>query len=253
MIDLSLLQDFLVEAGEHLAEMESDLLQLETDPERQRAFLATVATYFGLVGLFFWLALSLYANEIIMLLTRRPEFWVGAKIIPIAAFTSVLEGYGSFLGIGMVMTNRSHFITMSIVISAAANLALNFVLVPPLGMVGAALSTLLAYLLWDGLKLYFSWKFYDIRVEGGRLCHLAAATAALYGASFLLPSSASIWTLLGAKGLLLCSYPVVIYRTGFFRTDEKKKIWKLYREFRAAGPAETLRRAGRFLRGGGAA
>ena len=33
MIDLSLLQDFLVEAGEHLAELESGLLQLETDPD----------------------------------------------------------------------------------------------------------------------------------------------------------------------------------------------------------------------------
>ncbi|MEN8210058.1 MAG: Hpt domain-containing protein, partial [Candidatus Fermentibacteria bacterium] len=32
-IDLSLLQDFLVEAGEHLAEMESGLLQLEADPD----------------------------------------------------------------------------------------------------------------------------------------------------------------------------------------------------------------------------
>ena len=31
--DLSLLQDFLVEAGEHLAELESGLLQLETDPD----------------------------------------------------------------------------------------------------------------------------------------------------------------------------------------------------------------------------
>ncbi len=33
MIDLSLLQDFLVETGEHLAELESGLLQLETDPD----------------------------------------------------------------------------------------------------------------------------------------------------------------------------------------------------------------------------
>ena len=33
MIDLSLLQDFLVEAEEHLAELESGLLQLETDPD----------------------------------------------------------------------------------------------------------------------------------------------------------------------------------------------------------------------------
>jgi two-component system chemotaxis sensor kinase CheA len=31
--DLSLLQDFLLEAGEHLAELESGLLQLETDPD----------------------------------------------------------------------------------------------------------------------------------------------------------------------------------------------------------------------------
>ena len=35
MIDLSLLQDFLIEAGEHLAELESDLLQLETEPDRR--------------------------------------------------------------------------------------------------------------------------------------------------------------------------------------------------------------------------
>ncbi len=35
MIDLSLLQDFLTEAGEHLAEMESGLLQLETDPDNR--------------------------------------------------------------------------------------------------------------------------------------------------------------------------------------------------------------------------
>jgi len=35
MIDSSLLQDFIPEAGEHLAEMESGLLQLETDPSNR--------------------------------------------------------------------------------------------------------------------------------------------------------------------------------------------------------------------------
>ena len=35
MIDLTLLQDFIPEAGEHLAEMESGLLQLETDPDNR--------------------------------------------------------------------------------------------------------------------------------------------------------------------------------------------------------------------------
>ncbi|MGD2014248.1 MAG: Hpt domain-containing protein [Desulfobacterales bacterium] len=33
--DLSLLEDFLTEAGEHLVELESDLLQLETEPDRR--------------------------------------------------------------------------------------------------------------------------------------------------------------------------------------------------------------------------
>jgi len=38
MIDLSMLQDFLVETGEHLEEIETNLLQLEADPGSQEIF-----------------------------------------------------------------------------------------------------------------------------------------------------------------------------------------------------------------------
>jgi O-antigen/teichoic acid export membrane protein len=219
------------------------LLQLEAHPERQRAFISSVATYFGLISMFSWLAISLFAREIVLLLTRRPEFWAGHVIVPVIAFTAVLNGYGGFLGIGMVMKNKPYLITFCVIVSAGTNLILNILLVPRWGIMGAALATLIAFLIWDALKLYFSWRLHDVRIEMARIIHITVVVLMLFGLSQLLPSEMGLFPRAILKVLILLSFPAMIVLTGFFTVDERAGIRRWKSMAMEEGLINTIRKA----------
>ena len=68
------------------------IYQREHNPEAQKHFIVSVATYYYLVGTFMALGLSLLAKEVIRLMASQPEFWGAWVIVPIIAFSYLQHG-----------------------------------------------------------------------------------------------------------------------------------------------------------------
>lgn len=193
--------------------------QKEESPADQKQLIVTMATYYYFVGTFMALGLSLLAREAIMWLAS-PEFWSAWTVVPIIAFAYVQHGLGQFFKWGAILRNKSYHISAMVFFSAVLNIALNCVMIPFLGILGAALSTLISYIFWSALKLYYSAKFYKLYFDLRRLGHITVVGISLYVMSLLIPNTGSIFFDLTIKLLILLSYPLLFFMTKFFDPKE---------------------------------
>lgn len=197
------------------------VLQQEASPEEQKYFLHRITTiYYGfilLAGLFF----ALFSRELIMLLARQEEYHAAWIIVPLIVFAYVQHGLGNFVGLGMTMAKKSALQAAILVVTAIVNIALNFLLIPLFGIIGAAVATVAAYIVWNCLKMYYSWKFYALDFEYKRLCMLTFLWIAFVLAGLFAPMPSM---LLGValKLLLIVLFPFVIFVSGFLSIQEKE-------------------------------
>ncbi len=205
------------------------LFQLEAKPQEQKRFLRSAATHYYLLGMFITLGLSLFSKETIMLLARKPGFWHAWVIVPVISFSYVQHGLKNFVEWGLIMKNKSYHIPGNLLFSAAINIGLNVVFIPLWGILGAAFATMISYIVWNGLTMYYSAKFYDLHFELAQLTHISAVGIGLYLLSLVVMAAVpNLFMNITIKLLLLLSYPVLFFLTGFFSELEKafmRKLW----------------------------
>jgi O-antigen/teichoic acid export membrane protein len=119
-------------------------------------------------------------------------------------------------------TGRTEFNLPAAAGALVANVALNLVLVPAMGIAGAGLALVLSYLVVLGLMYAFTQRLFPVPYEWRRLARVVLTVAALVGLAELLVPTA------GAAGLLLraalfAAYPLALLATGFF--SEGERVW----------------------------
>jgi O-antigen/teichoic acid export membrane protein len=209
--------------------------QMESDPARQKKFIRSAATMYYTIAVFVALGVALYSNELVHIVGRKPGFWACQPIVPIVAMAFVMQSLGIFTDWGLVMHNKSLHITVILLIVAAVNIGLDFLLVPHWGIYGAAVAMLTGCVVWNAMRMYFSARLYDLHFELGRLAHATLIGVALYLLSLPLadpnlawglgPTIANLrwplaWTL-GIKALLAAAFPVLCLATGLLTAEEK--------------------------------
>jgi O-antigen/teichoic acid export membrane protein len=109
----------------------------------------------------------------------------------VIAWTAVgvfLQGFYLLTSIGLNITKRTQYYPVATMSAAATNIALNFLLIPTHGIVGAAWANGAAYAVQAGLGYTFSQRFYPIRYEWGRIARVCLAAIAAYAVAGVLPS-----------------------------------------------------------------
>ncbi len=215
------------------------ILKQEGNPDKLKAFTRKSCTYFYLVGMFLCLTLSLYSREAIEIMARKKEFWGSWVIVPIIAFSYLQHGLGAFFGFGLILSKKVYIISGNTLIAAVVNIGLNFVFVPFWGILGAAFATLISYIVWNSLKVYYSAKFYDLYFELKRLAYITIVGVGLYFTSLYIANYGNLYIDMSIKFLILLSYPIIFFMTGFFTVREKKHMRKFWITLRKEGVRET--------------
>jgi O-antigen/teichoic acid export membrane protein len=94
-----------------------------------------------------WLIMLLFRSPIRLLTSPGAQYEPVTNLMPIIAFALLLHGFTLILNIEFSSRLKSHLPFINAVISAGVNLALNLILVPIAGIMGAAISTVVAYTL----------------------------------------------------------------------------------------------------------
>jgi len=205
--------------------------RMEVRPDEQRAFVRRVTTFVCAAGVALAVVLSIFAGELIRLLAT-PEFVAGAAVVPLLAFSQALQGLAAFTEAGITLGNKPAYCSGTALAGAVANIGLGFLLIPWFGILGAGWATLASFLLWNGLNLHYSTKFYHLRFDIVRLAHSLILGAILVVAALLLPGSMSPLLLWPLKATLAAAYPLLLISTGFLRPDEWEIVKSLARRAR---------------------
>lgn len=149
--------------------------------------LARVTTYLmGGLGLAS-LAVSLGVPPLLRIIAS-PEFQGAAAVVPLICLAYLLGGLANCLGNGLIVAGRVRLIAAYAALAALTNLALNALLIPWMGVQGAAIATVLAFAVQLGAILFSLSRHYPVRLEWRRMAGLGLSCLAPFLASLALPS-----------------------------------------------------------------
>ena len=144
-------------------------------------------------------------------------------LVPWIAFGFAALGMGIVSGAILALFKHTRTISIWVLISTVFNLALNFVLVPRLGPLGAAVMTLLSYVLLFVGQYRHAQRLLPLRYPWGRIAAVGGLSLAVSfsGAGLKLPSL--LWDAIG-RFVLLAAWGLVAAH--WFRRSELRELWK---------------------------
>jgi O-antigen/teichoic acid export membrane protein len=189
---------------------------IEDDQEAKRTY-SFVLTYIVVITSWMALALGVLAPWLVRLLTTE-EFYSAERVVAPLAFAAA--AFGAYIvvviGIGRARRTRSNWLITGA--AAVLNVALNLLLIPEFGMMGAAIATIGAY---GTLFVGMAWKahaVYPVPYQWRRVATAMGTAIALtvVGKALDLPLAAAI--------ALVAVYPLVLLPLGFYLPEERRRI-----------------------------
>jgi O-antigen/teichoic acid export membrane protein len=189
---------------------------IKDDDEAKRTY-GFVLTYVLYVGCWFSLALSLLAPWLVRLLTV-PVLYPGSRVVPLLVFGGTAYIAYTVMAIGLGRARRTQFNWIVTGFAALVNVGLNVALIPSYGMMGAAVSTLVAYVvMFVGMTLKAQ-RVYPVPYQWRRV---GLAVGAAVGLTVL--GKALHVPLAGALALSAV-YPLILLPLGFYLPVELRRL-----------------------------
>jgi O-antigen/teichoic acid export membrane protein len=116
----------------------------EAGSKNKKGFYNDVYKYYSFI-LIVSTSLLLVLIKFITKILIAPEFYISWKYIPLLLLSIVFSSLSSFLGTNYIAAKDTKGIFISSMLGGIINLVLNFVLIPFIGINGAALSVLISY------------------------------------------------------------------------------------------------------------
>jgi O-antigen/teichoic acid export membrane protein len=192
--------------------------------DHQKVF-SRIFVFYSAVLIFACLGMAVMGPALMKLMVDSRYAAAGA-VIPVVSLSYVFLGMAYYLQLGMFLMSRTGLIGVVSMVAAALNLAANYFLILHFGMIGAAWATVLGFLAIAAGSYYCSERVCPLRLPIGRVLRAGAVAAVIYAPTQLLPPS-SLATALLLKGILVASFPVLLWVSGCFSTDERATLQSL--------------------------
>jgi O-antigen/teichoic acid export membrane protein len=195
------------------------------DDDEARHTYATVITLF--LAACTWLVVGLWLLAIYLI-----RFFTAAKYHDAYEVVGLVATGVTLYSLYMVMvvilgrTGRTEYNLPAALAALISNVALNLILVPPLGIVGAGLALVASYLVVTALMYWFTERLFPVPYEWGRLARVLFAAAALIGVGQLVMPTSGFGGLAG-RFVLALLYPAALLLLGFFTDEERGWLARL--------------------------
>jgi len=188
---------------------------------------ARIATYQTFISLLLGLGISVLANEVLTILA--PASYAGAaRVIPLLVLSYVFANVRVVVSSGVLVQRDTTQMATVFAISSASNLALNWWLIPPYGMLGAAIATAASY----GVSLILTWaaaqRVYHVSYEYGRNAVLFGVAAGLYLLSEVIKGIAHLALLPSSVVDVLLTVTFAVIAFALLDREERAMMWQLW-------------------------
>ena len=211
---------------------------IRDDGEARRVY-ATVVTLFVAGCAFVVTGMWLFSRWIVRALAD-PRYFDAFE--PIGLISAAVTLYALYMVMVVILgrTGRTEFNLPAALAALVANVALNLLLVPAFGIVGAGLALVGSYLVVVGLMYRFTQRLFPVPYQWARLARVVFSAALLIGlAELLVPTSGAVGFLLRAA--LLATYPAALFASGFFTPGERAWLDRLRHPRELAASLARLR------------
>ena len=199
-----------------------------------RVLYARIFTYATLGASFVGLLIAVNGDNLVRLLTV-PGYYGAATVIPLIALAYALELVNWTIGSALAFAEKPKLFFAVTLLGAVVNLGANWLLVPQYGMMGAAYSTVLAFVVMCVANYVLSQALYPIRYEYGRVARVVAIAFGLFvlGRLSTVDNLAANFVL--QTSLALALLPALV-ATGFLTGGERGTIGKAWASIKARRP-----------------
>ncbi len=192
---------------------------IEDDDDARRTY-GFVLTYLLFISCWLTVGLGLLAPWIVRVLTT-PQFYPGARVVSLLCFASTAYAAYTVMSIGIGRVRKTQFNWVITGVAGALNVGLNLVLIPPWGMIGAAIATLAAYTLMFVLMTWNAQRVFPVPYQWRRIVTLVAAAVAITIAGRATDAP------LVVSAALAVAYPLVLLPLGFYLPAERRRLRRL--------------------------
>ncbi len=192
---------------------------IRDEGEARRTY-AFVLTYLTVLTAWVALALTLLSPWLVDLLAAD-RFAESSRVVGPLAFSTVAYAAYVVIAIGVGRARRTQFNWVVTGVAALVNVALNLLLIPTYGMMGAAIATVAAYSTMAVAMAWWSQRIYPVPYQWRRV-----ATATV-GAVALAAVGKWIDVGLAVAIVLIALYPPVLLALGFANTEERRRLSRL--------------------------
>ena len=149
---------------------------------------------------------------------RRRAFYAGARVVPLLVFGGTAFIAFNVMSIGIGRAKQTQFNWVVTGVAAAVNVGLNFALIPPYGMMGAATATLVAYVVMFLGMTVRAQQVFPVAYQWRRIVLVVGAAVGLtvLGKWLDVP--------LGGAVLLSAVYPLILLPLGFYLPIELRRL-----------------------------
>ena len=189
---------------------------IEDDGEAKRTY-AYVLTYVTYIASWVATALALLSPWIVGWIAA-PAFEESSTVVGPLAFSVVAYAGYVVVVIGVARVRRTQFNWVVTGAAAAVNVALNLLLIPRYGMMGAAVATIASYVTMLAGMTWWAQRLYPVPYQWRRVLTAAGAGIALAVTGKLAGGG------LPVALLLALAYPAVLLPLGFYLPAERKAV-----------------------------
>ncbi len=198
-----------------------------TDDDEARQAYSVIVTWFAVLMAFVVSAVWLVAPWIVRIFAAPDYFPAQEAVGPVAAGTALYALYMVLLVV-LGRTGRTEFNFPATLAGVGVNIALNVILLPKLGILGAGVSLAISYLVVLVLMYVFTQRLFPVPYEWGRLAKAILSTAAIIAlGTALVPDDG--FGALAIRLLLIAALPGLMFLLDFFTPEERRYLAMLGR------------------------
>jgi O-antigen/teichoic acid export membrane protein len=200
--------------------------------ENNIADVRTIMTYtlkyyvgIALPGVF---ALTVLSKPLLLVLTTEQIASNGYLVTPFVAAGTALLGASTAFDLVLTLKKKTAIFGTIWTLSAALNFGLNLVLIPYLGIIGAALTTFLAFLFAFALTVLYAFRHFRFDVSGGFIVKSVCGSSIMALFLFLWGPS-GLFNILLSIALAAIIYVTILLALRGVTIEEIKLIYRTYK------------------------
>ncbi|HPR88757.1 MAG TPA: oligosaccharide flippase family protein [bacterium] len=183
------------------------------------------------------LGMSVFKYELFTLFAPR-EFATGASAFTLIMISFIFYGVYYFTSVGIQVKKKTLYFPLVLAIAAGLGIALNFLLIPGQGLMGAGYARAVSFAAMAVGIAVISERYYAIPYNYSRIVKLVAVAGFILLLNHWINFS-SLFLTIAARFFILFLFPVLLYLWGFFETGTLLFVKQKLSAFTSAQHAES--------------